>query len=150
MLYQLSYPRCTPYRRAIRRSRCRCKEKQKPTTLFKIWSIWVSIPVPRPCEGRALPIAPIPPPLGLAPELWSLYPARSPPERKISHTPLFLKSPAIVVAFLQSGCASMAASRLAQLVERKTLNLVVVGSSPTVGGCFVCVYVFFLPGLSSK
>ena len=25
-------------------------------------------------------------------------------------------------------------SRLAQLVERKTLNLVVVGSSPTVGG----------------
>ena len=28
-------------------------------------------------------------------------------------------------------------SRLAQLVERKTLNLVVVGSSPTVGGLFV-------------
>ena len=28
-------------------------------------------------------------------------------------------------------------SRLAQLVERKTLNLVVVGSSPTVGVSFV-------------
>ena len=28
-------------------------------------------------------------------------------------------------------------SRLAQLVERKTLNLVVVGSSPTVGAFFV-------------
>ena len=28
-------------------------------------------------------------------------------------------------------------SRLAQLVERKTLNLVVVGSSPTVGGCLI-------------
>ena len=27
-------------------------------------------------------------------------------------------------------------SRLAQLVERKTLNLVVVGSSPTVGVAF--------------
>ena len=25
----------------------------------KYWIIWVSIPVPRPCEGRALPIAPI-------------------------------------------------------------------------------------------
>ena len=32
-------------------------------------------------------------------------------------------------------------SRLAQLVERKTLNLVVVGSSPTVGVtfCILCV-----------
>ena len=29
------------------------------------------------------------------------------------------------------------ASRLAQLVERKTLNLVVVGSSPTVGAYFL-------------
>ena len=28
------------------------------------------------------------------------------------------------------------AARLAQLVERKTLNLVVVGSSPTVGAAF--------------
>ena len=28
-------------------------------------------------------------------------------------------------------------SRLAQLVERKTFNLVVVGSSPTVGGHFL-------------
>ena len=26
----------------------------------KVWSIRVSIPVPRPCEGRTLPIAPIP------------------------------------------------------------------------------------------
>ena len=32
---------------------------------------------------------------------------------------------------------SLTVSRLAQLVERKTLNLVVVGSSPTVGVCFV-------------
>ena len=30
-------------------------------------------------------------------------------------------------------------TRLAQLVERKTLNLVVVGSSPTVGAFFVFV-----------
>ena len=30
--------------------------------------------------------------------------------------------------------AELFTSRLAQLVERKTLNLVVVGSSPTVGG----------------
>ena len=33
-------------------------------------------------------------------------------------------------------------SRLAQLVERKTLNLVVVGSSPTVGVIHFC---FFFP-----
>ena len=31
-------------------------------------------------------------------------------------------------------------SRLAQLVERKTLNLVVVGSSPTVGVTFIFTY----------
>ncbi|CAN1842685.1 hypothetical protein LINPERHAP1_LOCUS36917, partial [Linum perenne] len=30
----------------------------------------------------------------------------------------------------------MSTARLAQLVERKALNLVVVGSSPTVGVCF--------------
>ena len=36
-------------------------------------------------------------------------------------------------------------SRLAQLVERKTLNLVVVGSSPTVGVLFAVV--FFLLAL---
>ena len=30
-------------------------------------------------------------------------------------------------------------SRLAQLVERKTLNLVVVGSSPTVGVILFCM-----------
>ena len=30
----------------------------------------------------------------------------------------------------------MSSARLAQSVERKTLNLVVVGSSPTVGMCF--------------
>ena len=37
---------------------------------------------------------------------------------------------------LAYGCATplpAGVSRLAQLVERKTLNLVVVGSSPTVG-----------------
>ena len=32
---------------------------------------------------------------------------------------------------------SLHVSRLAQLVERKTLNLVVVGSSPTVGAYFL-------------
>ena len=32
-------------------------------------------------------------------------------------------------------------ARLAQLVERKALNLVVVGSSPTVGDCFL-FYIF--------
>ena len=38
----------------------------------------------------------------------------------------------------------MTAARLAQLVERKALNLVVVGSSPTVG-VFICemIYVYF-------
>ena len=37
-------------------------------------------------------------------------------------------------------------SRLAQLVERKTLNLVVVGSSPTVGvASFVLVCFVFFP-----
>ena len=36
-------------------------------------------------------------------------------------------------------------SRLAQLVERKTLNLVVVGSSPTVG-----VSNFFFPAMSAR
>ena len=35
-----------------------------------------------------------------------------------------------------SGSRICIGSRLAQLVERKTLNLVVVGSSPTVGGTF--------------
>ena len=42
-------------------------------------------------------------------------------------------------AFWESGCTARAMrgmSRLAQLVERKTLNLVVVGSSPTVGAPF--------------
>ena len=34
-------------------------------------------------------------------------------------------------------------SRLAQLVERKTLNLVVVGSSPTVG-VFLLLQNFFI------
>ena len=33
-------------------------------------------------------------------------------------------------------------ARLAQLVERKTLNLVVVGSSPTVGACFASLPFF--------
>ena len=33
-------------------------------------------------------------------------------------------------------------ARLAQLVERKTLNLVVVGSSPTVGILFVFTLAF--------
>ena len=42
----------------------------------------------------------------------------------------------------QAVISAMELSRLAQLVERKTLNLVVVGSSPTVGIPF-----FFLPQL---
>ncbi len=33
-------------------------------------------------------------------------------------------------------CESRNVARLAQSVERKALNLVVVGSSPTVGSCF--------------
>ena len=33
--------------------------------------------------------------------------------------------------------AALAASRIAQSVERKTLNLVVVGSSPTLGALFL-------------
>ena len=37
-----------------------------------------------------------------------------------------------------------ARSRLAQLVERKTLNLVVVGSSPTVGEAVLFYLFFFL------
>ena len=47
----------------------------------------------------------------------------------------------------ESGCTARATrgmSRLAQLVERKTLNLVVVGSSPTVGAPF-----FFSPRSTS-
>ena len=36
----------------------RFRLRQYPIT--GLWSIWVSIPVPRPCEGRTLPIAPIP------------------------------------------------------------------------------------------
>ena len=46
---------------------------------------------------------------------------------------------------LGAGCANAArSSRLAQLVERKTLNLVVVGSSPTVGVVFgACGLVFW-------
>ena len=39
---------------------------------------------------------------------------------------------AVLVRRDRTGCSS----RLAQLVERKTLNLVVVGSSPTVGDFF--------------
>ena len=42
-------------------------------------------------------------------------------------------------------------SRLAQLVERKTLNLVVVGSSPTVGVLFCApTYFSLVSALSCK
>ena len=41
---------------------------------------------------------------------------------------------------------SLITSRLAQLVERKTLNLVVVGSSPTVG----IIFIFYFFARSSK
>ena len=40
---------------------------------------------------------------------------------------------------------ALESSRLAQLVERKTLNLVVVGSSPTVGVLSFCVSIFLAP-----
>ena len=49
--------------------------------------------------------------------------------------PFFYK----VIPVPLNGCGvwgMSAVSRLAQLVERKTLNLVVVGSSPTVGAPF--------------
>ena len=45
-----------------------------------------------------------------------------------------LPAPLFFQVGLQSGCAGFTATRLAQLVERKTLNLMVVGSSPTVEG----------------
>ena len=61
-----------------------------------------------------------------------------------------------------SGCTAPVMSvmfRLAQLVERKTLNLVVVGSSPTVGVCLcffilvkqkkIYIYIFQIKGKSS-
>ena len=41
----------------------------------------------------------------------------------------------------------MTAARLAQLVERKALNLVVVGSSPTVGDFKSHLFNFFWGGL---
>ena len=37
-------------------------------------------------------------------------------------------------------CLSKASSRLAQLVERRTFNPVVVGSSPTVGK--ICLFIY--------
>ena len=37
---------------------------------------------------------------------------------------------------------SLTLSRLAQLVERKTINLVVVGSSPTVGARKLFIFIF--------
>ena len=44
---------------------------------------------------------------------------------------------------VQARCrVALESSRLAQLVERKTLNLVVVGSSPTVGVLSFCVFIF--------
>ena len=82
------------------------------------WSIWVSIPVPRPCEGRALPIAPI-------------------PRHRLLHVLLHVRVVGPQACDLARGDPPASASRLAQLVERKTLNLVVVGSSPTVGVFFI-------------
>ena len=41
------------------------------------------------------------------------------------------------------GTPVLSTSRLAQLVERKTLNLVVVGSSPTVGVLYFCFLQIF-------
>jgi hypothetical protein len=47
--------------------------------------------------------------------------------------PKFYCVRASTYVILMFECASHAVARLAQLVERKTLNLVVVGSSPTMG-----------------
>ena len=41
-------------------------------------------------------------------------------------------------------------ARLAQSVERKTLNLVVVGSSPTVGDCFYHFGLTRMPALARR
>ena len=45
-------------------------------------------------------------------------------------------------------------ARLAQLAERKALNLVVVGSTPTSGGYFCCAlqsrFILFLPKLQNN
>ena len=45
-------------------------------------------------------------------------------------------------------------ARLAQLAERKALNLVVVGSTPTSGGYFCCalqsLFILFLPKLQNN
>ena len=53
--------------------------------------------------------------------------------------------PTLVARSQDRNLDSLVLSRLAQLVERKTLNLVVVGSSPTVGVpfCFVSIFFFF-------
>ena len=56
--------------------------------------------------------------------------------------PCLVFSPAFTRATLNTRGVVQSMSRLAQLVERKTFNLVVVGSSPTVGGH----YIFFSPG----
>ena len=61
-----------------------------------------------------------------------------------SKSPLFvLDSPGAMCSNTTPALPSTPTSRLAQLVERKTLNLVVVGSSPTVGASCI-IFLFFL------
>ena len=60
--------------------------------------------------------------------------------------PCLVFSPAFTRATLNTRGVVQSMSRLAQLVERKTFNLVVVGSSPTVGGH----YIFFPPGVAGR
>ena len=45
-----------------------------------------------------------------------------------------------VLIFVCAGRVGRAQARLAQSVERKALNLVVVGSSPTVGDHFLFIF----------
>ena len=65
-------------------------------------------------------------------------PQSSAPETDALHLPRTpQRRPRQTAATRPGSISQMRASRLAQLVERKTLNLVVVGSSPTVGVFFI-------------
>ena len=66
---------------------------------------------------------------------WKINPQR---QNKLH---VFLLYPKVLRSKLRFAILSLL-SRLAQLVERKTLNLVVVGSSPTVGVLFAFSFFF--------
>ena len=55
---------------------------------------------------------------------------------------------AVALISLNRGYDIATTSRLAQLVERKTLNLVVVGSSPTSGNATFCFEYPFCVGIT--